>query len=101
MVIVVLFLAVATLSTATPVRNRRQLPCNHPLRISAPELFTHCVAPCVYSEWGDWKDVPGSIQSAPTSQCASGQTYTQRRTRRAIGSTSGCNELTETRKVCT
>ena len=82
------------------VRQRRALPCTHPLRISAPELFTHCSsAPCTYGSWSSWERVLGNVTSVPQSQCPSGKAYTEERTRPTTGS--GCNQLTrETRRIC-
>ena len=97
MMIAIFFLAVATLSTASPVRNQRQAPCNHPLRITRPELFTHC--DCTYSSvWSEWEIVEGSTIGVPTSQCASGQAYNEQRRKTAFGD--NCNDQTETRRVC-
>ena len=48
---------------------------------------------------GAWQVVQNSLVSVPTSQCSSGQAYTERRTRAGIGS--GCTEPTsETQRVC-
>ena len=81
-------------------RQRRELPCTHPLRISAPELFTHCdIAPCTYGSWSSWERVLGNVSSVPQSQCPSGKAYTEERTRPTTGS--GCNEtVRETRRIC-
>ena len=81
-------------------RQRRQLPCTHPLRLSAPQLFSHCdSAPCTYGSWSSWERVPGSVTPVPSSLCASEKAYTEQRTRVATGS--GCNEpLRETQNIC-
>ena len=72
-------------------RRRRQLPCTHPLRLSAPELFTHCSSnPCTYGSWSSWERVSGSETNVPQSQCESGRAYTEERTRSTTGS--GCNQ---------
>ena len=80
-------------------RRRRQLPCTHPLRLSAPELFTHCNSnPCTYGSWSSWERVSGSEIGVPQSQCESGKAYTEERTRPTTGS--GCNQtVKETRKI--
>ena len=89
-----------TSSVPTVQCQRRQLPCTHPLRLSAPELFTHCSsATCTYSSWSSWERVSGSETSVAQSQCQSGQAYTEERTRSATGS--GCNQpVKETRRIC-
>ncbi len=67
------------------------------LRILFPELFTHCTG-CQYSEWTEWQFVKDSIVDVPTSQCDSGQSYSESRNRSATGN--GCVSETETRVVC-
>ena len=80
-------------------RRRRQLPCTHPLRLSAPEYFTHCSStPCTYGSWSSWERVSGSETSVPQSQCQSGRAYTEERTRSMTGS--DCNQpVRETRRI--
>ena len=73
------------------------LDCESNLRLLYPEWFTHC--DCSYSDWSEWQFVDGSVVDVPTSQCASGQAYSESRTRSAIGD--GCNSETETRVICT
>ena len=87
-------------SSVLIARQRRQLPCTHPLRISVPELFSHCDStPCTYGSWSLWQRVPGNVTIVPQSQCPSGKAYTEERTRPTTGS--GCNEPTrETRRIC-
>ena len=72
----------------------------HPLRLSAPELFTHCNSnPCTYGSWSSWERVSGGEIGVPQSQCESGKAYTEERTRPTTGS--GCNQIVkETRKIC-
>ena len=84
---------------ANSVRFRRQFLCNHPLRLSLPQHFTHCDTVCLYSDWGEWEMVPGTTRSVAESQCKSREVYTERRTRTSIGS--NCNDNTESRQVCT
>ena len=81
-------------------RQRRQLPCTHPLRISLPDLFTHCNSiPCTYGTWSSWERVSGSVTNVSRSVCSSGKSYTEQRTRVATGS--GCNDpLRETQSIC-
>ena len=77
---------------------RSVLPCDHPIRIVVPSLFTHC--DCSYSTWSNWIAVEGSIAKVPNSQCSSGETYQEERTRVVTGG-SECNErLNETRHTC-
>ena len=75
---------------------RRQLPCDHPLRVAAPGLFSHCTASCTYGDWSEWQVVPNSLAS--TGKCASGYAYSERRTRTVFGCTGAMTE--ETRSVC-
>ena len=91
------------LASSVPIaqhRRRRQLPCTHPLRLSAPEYFTHCSStPCTYGSWSSWERVSGSETNVPQSQCESGRAYTEERTRSTTGS--GCNQpVRETRRIC-
>ena len=82
-------------------RRRQQLPCTHPLRLSAPELFTHCSSTpgCTYGSWSSWERVSGNETSVPQSQCESGKAYTEQRTRPTTGS--GCNQpVREIRRIC-
>ena len=77
-----------------------QLDCesnNANLRLLYPERFAHC--DCSYSDWSEWQFVDGSVVDVPTSQCDSGQAYSESRTRSAIGD--GCiSETLETRVNC-
>ena len=75
---------------------RRQLPCDHPLHVAAPGLFSQCTASCTYGDWSEWQVVPNSVTS--TRQCASGYAYSERRTRTVFGCTGEMTE--ETRSVC-
>ena len=72
--------------------------CDSFLRILFPQLFTHCAGSCTYTEWSPWQRVPNSTVNVPISNCASGEAYSQRRTRTA--SESGCNPESETQRVC-
>ncbi len=79
-----------------------QIPCDHPLRISAPQLFTHCngANTCTYSAYSDWQtDSSSAEQTVSTSQCPSGKTYQEIRRRTSTAGTS-CTDLTQTRRVC-
>ena len=90
----------ASIGQGAPVKIARSsvLPCDHPFRIVVPSLFTHC--DCSYSTWSNWIAVEGSIAKVPNSQCISGETYQEERTRVVIGG-SECNErLNETRYTC-
>ena len=73
-----------------------QLNCDSLLRNIYPQLFTHC--DCSYSQWSEWKFVPNSIVDVATSQCSTGQAYSESRTRSAVGE--GCISETETRVIC-
>ena len=73
-----------------------QLNCDSLLRSIYPQWFTHC--DCSYSEWSEWKFVPDSVVDVPTSQCSTGQAYSESRTRSAVGQ--GCISETETRVIC-
>ena len=104
----VFFLCGIVVLIQLPMLARSQLPCTHPLRIAAPELFTHCGAidtihrastPCTYTSWGSWRRVPGGMVSVPVGQCPSGKAYTEERTRTAR--ISGCSgPLRETQSIC-
>ena len=83
-------------------RRQRSLPCDHPLRIVAPSLFSHCGAICGYSDWTAWETVQ---QRIPTTNnlCASRRYYVQQRTRQivsVIGDRADCNEVNQTQKIC-
>ncbi len=73
------------------------LDCDSNVRIILPQLFTHCSS-CSYSEWSKWQFVSDSIVDVPRSQCDSGQSYSESRSRSAIGD--GCYPETETRVIC-
>ena len=73
-----------------------QLNCDSLLRNIYPELFTHC--DCSYSQWSEWQFVPNSVVDVPTTQCPTGQAYSESRTRSAVGQ--GCISETETRVIC-
>ena len=90
----------STAPAAKNLRKRRQLPCDHPIRYDLPQYFTHCeTAPSTYSDWSTWERISGSLSSTPTSQCPSGQAYTEQHTRLSTGS--GCTEpLIETQRIC-
>jgi hypothetical protein len=82
-------------------RQKRQLPCNHPLRLSLPEYFTHCdKTPCTYGSWSLWKRVPGqNFTSVSQSLCQTGKAYIEERFRPTTGS--GCDQpVRETRRIC-
>ena len=73
-------------------RQRRQLPCTHPLQISLPDLFTHCNSiPCTYGTWISWERVSRSVTNVSRSVCSSRKSYTEQHTRVAIGS--GCSDV--------
>ena len=75
------------------------LPCDHPLRISAPQYFSHCDSVCTYSDWSEWLAIPNSV--APSSQCPTKEAYQERRKRGVLGkSIADCTETSETRQVC-
>ncbi len=79
-----------------------QLPCTHPLRISAPQLFPHCngANTCTYSAYSDWQtDSSSAERTVSTSQCPSGKMYQEIRRRTSAGGTL-CTDLTQTRRVC-
>ena len=89
------------LASSVPItRQRRQLPCTHPLRLSVPEFFAHCdSAPCTYGDWSSWYRVYGNVTSVSSSLCPSGKAYTEERTRPVTGS--GCDEpVRETQRIC-
>ena len=78
------------------VAGRLPLDCESNLRLLYPERFAHC--DCSYSDWSEWQFVDGSVVDVPTSQCDSGQAYSESRTRSAIGD--GCISEKETRVNC-
>ena len=81
---------------------RRQIPCNHPLRLIAPNLFTHCETICSYSDWTSWEITQRQVPIAK-SQCPSQYYYVKQRTRQlesAIGDSADCSEVDETEKIC-
>ena len=84
----ILLLAVACISTATPVRNQRQA--------SSSCSLPHCS--CSYSEWSEWEVESGATLSVATSVCASGEAYNERRTRSSVEG--GCNDEMQSRRVC-
>ena len=88
------------LSSSSAERERRQLPCNHALRISFPQFFTHCdsVRACTYSSWSSWKRVADSEASTP--KCPSGLAYREERTRIKITGTSCTEPLLEIQHIC-
>ena len=98
-VTVLITLQCIILALAVPIaRQRRQLPCTHTLRLSVPELFTHCDS-CTYGDWSSWQGISGNITNISKSLCPSGKTYTEERTRTATGSS--CNEpVRETQRIC-
>ena len=91
------------LPSYSATKERRQLPCTHPLRISAPSLFIHCnsaTIQCKYNKWSSWVKIPNSVVSVPVSQCPSTKAYKEERTR-TISVGSGCTEpLRETQSIC-
>ena len=102
--------ALIATATAIPVghiHQRRQaggeLPCDNPLRIVVPSLFTHCDTSCEYSEWTPWETVQRRIPTT-TNNCASRLYYVQQRTRQIIsvvGDRADCNEVNQTQRICT
>ncbi len=93
-----LFIAVATVFTlAWGGCQGAPLNCASHLRIILPRLFTHCTG-YQYSEWTEWQFVKDSIVDVPTSQCDTGQSYSESRNRSVTGN--GCVSETETRVVC-
>jgi hypothetical protein len=93
-------LSVLVLPTSTAERERQQLPCTHPLRIARPQLFAHCEsAACTYTSWSPWRKIPNSVITVPAGKCATGEAYSEERTRTAVGN--GCSEsLHETQQIC-
>lgn len=87
-------------TTYSVTKERRKLPCTHPLRIRVPSLFTHCNSiPCKYGKWSSWVKTPNSVVSVPVSQCPSAKAYKEERTRTSVGR--GCTEpLRETQSIC-
>ena len=93
--------------TSVPVSHNLQrrlasLPCEHPLRIVVPSLFTHCGTTCAYSNWTPWAMVQHRI-STTSNNCTSGRYYVQQRTRQVvsmIGNGADCNEVNETQNIC-
>ena len=93
--------------TSIPVNHglqRRQasLPCDLPLRLVAPHLFTHCGTICAYSDWTPWVTVQHRIPTT-SNNCTSRRFYVQQRTRQAvsaIGDRTNCNEVNETQNIC-
>ena len=79
-----------------------QAPCDHPLRILAPSLFTHCATSCIYSDWNSWQTIQTRIPTNKTT-CASEYYYVQQQNRTivlAVGDRADCNEVNQTRKIC-
>ena len=77
-----ILLALTQLSSCSPEREKRQISCDHPLRLVRPELFTHCgssaralPSTCTYSSSGPWSRVPNSVVAVLVSQCASRKAY--------------------------
>lgn len=90
-------LALVQLSLCVPKRERRQLPCNHPLKLVVPELFEHCSA-CTYTSWSFWYVLHSEVVVA-TSVCSNGKAFIEERNRTSDGI--GCIEpLKETRTIC-
>ena len=88
-------------SSVPTARHKRQLPCNHPLRLSLPQYFTDCdTAPCTYGSWSSWERIPGqNFSSVSQLLCDTGKAYTEERTRPTTGS--GCDQpVRETRRIC-
>ena len=87
-------------SSVQTAQQRRQLPCTHPLHLSAPELFTHCSsAPCTYGNWSSWERVIGNVTIVSQSLCPSGKAYTEECTRPTTGG--GCDQpVRETQRTC-
>ena len=98
--------------TVTPIpvshdlqRRMRSLPCDLPLRIVVPSLFTHCGTICAYSDWTPWATVQALGRRIPTkgNNCTSRKYYVQQRTRKVvsvIGNGTDCNEVNETQNIC-
>jgi len=83
-------------------QSRASLPCDHPLRIVAPSLFSHCGAICAYSDWTPWETVQRRIPTT-NNLCTSRRYYVQQRTRQivsVIGDRADCNEVNQTQKIC-
>lgn len=98
-VLVCSIITLTKLPTSSAERERRQLPCNHLLRIARPGLFKHCNSVCKYTTWSSWWKVPNSIKSVPANKCPSGEAYTEERTRTVVGN--GCTEpLREEQNIC-
>ena len=82
----------------TPSTPAPLLPCDLPLRIVVPALFTHCPAVCAYSKWTSWEKLPGRSQTTKD-HCPSGYYFTQQRTRTviavAMGNKADCTDRSE------
>ena len=79
------------------------LDCTSQIRLYFPHLFTHCNTVCQYSEWSDWQMVSGSTANVLTSECPSGEAYTERRTRFSSEFDyyiQGCTNTTQSRQIC-
>ena len=79
------------------------LDCTSQIRLFYPELFRHCTTACQYSEWSDWEMVAGSTANVATSQCPSGEAYTETRSRSSSAYAYhilGCTDTTQSRQIC-
>ena len=96
-----IFLALVQFSLSSSKRERRQLPCDHSLKLILPQLFTHCpTVSCNFSSWGPWRVVPHSEVAVPVSGCKSGKAFFEERNR-TVTSGSGCiGKVQEARSVC-
>ena len=103
MLVAGVFCALIVIVVPKPVshgQQRRQIPCNHPLRLTMPDLFTHCETLCAYSDWTSWELIQHNVS---TTKCYSGRRYVQQRTRTTlsvVGDSADCSELSETRTLC-
>ena len=71
-----------------------QLPCDSPLRIFRPHLFTHCSS-CLYGTWSEWKRINHLTHGG---NCSSGYFYKVTRSRKDLNET--CNDEMETDYHC-
>ena len=59
-----------------PSRIDADQPCDDPMRLTHPHLFTHCR--CIYTDYSKWK---ASFREVPTHQCTSGFVVVETRSR--------------------
>lgn len=86
----------AIISVATLTGIHCQPPCDSPFRLRRPDLFKHCE--CLYGDWSEWEAVPDSLVNVSTSQCHTGQAYSEIRQR--VSLQKDCSAQTEKRQIC-